>query len=62
MPSLQVDEQAIASPPLAVGVIAATNKGYVAQAHPEGRITFIDFEEGGVRTLTGFELADKVRQ
>ena len=34
--------------------------GYVAQQHPEGRITFIDLETGAPETLTGFELADRV--
>jgi len=58
--NLQVDYTKLASPPLATGVIAAANKGYVAQLHPEGRITFVDFASGEVRTLTGFELGAKV--
>jgi hypothetical protein len=56
----QVDFDKLASPPLATGIVAAANKGYVAQLHPEGRITFIDFATGEVRTLTGFELGAKV--
>jgi DNA-binding beta-propeller fold protein YncE len=60
MPSLQVDFIPLASPPLATGIVPAANKGYVAQEHPEGRITFVDLEQGSVRTLTGFELAAKV--
>ncbi|MBI3202335.1 MAG: hypothetical protein HYZ29_12405 [Myxococcales bacterium] len=56
----QVDFDKLASPPLATGIVAAANKGYVAQLHPEGRITFIDFASGEVRTLTGFELGAKV--
>lgn len=58
--NLQVDFVSLASPPLATGVVAAANKGYVAQQHPDGRITFVDFTNGSVRTLTGFELGAKV--
>jgi hypothetical protein len=58
--NLQVDFVKLASPPLSTGIVTAANKGYVAQLHPEGRITFIDFADGSVRTLTGFELGAKV--
>jgi hypothetical protein len=34
--------------------------GFVAQQHPEGRITFIDLVSGEPRTITGFELGSKV--
>ncbi len=60
MPSLQVDFIPLASPPLAVGIVAKAGKGYVAQQHPEGRITFVDLADGSARTLTGFELGAKV--
>lgn len=60
MPSLQVDFIPLASPPLSVGILAKAGKGYVAQQHPEGRITFIDLADGSARTLTGFELGAKV--
>jgi hypothetical protein len=60
MPSLQVDFIPLASPPLAVGILGKAGKGYVAQQHPEGRITFIDLADGSARTLTGFELGAKV--
>jgi len=64
MPSLRVDLIPLASPPLATGIVPAANKGYVAQEHPEGRITIIDFDSpgGAPRTLTGFELATRVTQ
>ena len=64
MPSLRVDLIPLASPPLATGIVPAANKGYVAQEHPEGRITIIDFDspDGAPRTLTGFELATRVTQ
>jgi hypothetical protein len=60
MPSLQVDRIDLSSPPIAVGLLPDFGVGYVAQQHPEGRITFIDLETGAPQTLTGFELADRV--
>lgn len=60
--NLQEDFVELASPPLegATGVVSAAGRGFVAQAHPEGRITFIDLETGAAHTLTGFELAAKI--
>jgi hypothetical protein len=54
----------LASAPLATGIVAAENKGYVAQEHPEGRITIIDFGEpgGSPRTVTGFELGSRTER
>lgn len=60
MPQLQVDVHALASPPLASGMVPAAGSGFVAQEHPEGRITFVKLADGKVRTLTGFELGAKV--
>lgn len=60
MPSLQVDRIELSSPPTAVGLLPELGFGYVAQQHPEGRITFIDLETAAPKTLTGFELADRV--
>jgi hypothetical protein len=72
MPSLVSTEVALASPPLAVGIVpgapvgsvdagaASPATGYVAQDYSEGRITFIDLSadgDGGARTITGFELS-----
>ena len=65
LPELQVDSITLKSPPLATGLVPTANRAFVAQEHPQGRITFIhltaqtndpDFE----RTLTGFELATRV--
>jgi hypothetical protein len=55
-----VDRYDLASPPVAVGVVDGANRAYVAQNHPDGRITFIDLTSGEARTLTGFELAARV--
>lgn len=60
LPSLQVDFVPLASPPLATGIVPDAGVGYVAQLHPEGRITFIELETGAARTLTGFELGARV--
>ena len=51
---------AVAIPLAWDGIVAGAGRGYVAQKHPDGRITFVDFKTGSVRTLTGFELASQV--
>lgn len=60
MPSLQIQTYSLASQPISAGIAAGADKGFVAQKHPDGRITFVDFNTGDVRTLTGFELASQV--
>jgi hypothetical protein len=59
-PSMQVQKIVLASPPIAVGVLAAANEGYVAQKNAEGRITFVALDSGQARTLTGFEIGASV--
>jgi hypothetical protein len=59
-PNLQVDFNSLSSEPLASGTVPGAHKGFVAQEHPEGRITFIDLIDGGEREITGFELSSKV--
>jgi hypothetical protein len=59
-PTLEVQRVGLASPPIAAGVVAAAGRGYVAQKHPEGRITFVTLDSGEARTLTGFELGSRV--
>jgi hypothetical protein len=69
MPSLQVMSFPLASAPIAVGIAAGAARGYVAQDHPEGRITFVDLSQSAcdaapqcvtARTITGFELGASV--
>lgn len=60
MPSLEVKKYDLASQPIAAGIVAGAQRGFVAQKHPDGRITFVDFTTGALRTLTGFELASQV--
>ncbi|HXU63285.1 MAG TPA: hypothetical protein VN962_16405 [Polyangia bacterium] len=59
-PTLNIQHIGLASPPIAAGVLAGTNEGYVAQKNPEGRITFIALDTGQARTLTGFEIGARV--
>jgi hypothetical protein len=69
MPSLQVLDYPLASPPIAVGIVAGADRGYVAQDYGEGRITFVDLSGQGcdaaapcgqARTITGFDLSARV--
>lgn len=60
MPQLMVERYPLASPPIAVGAVSGAKRAFVAQQHPEGRLTFIDLESGVARTLTGFELSSRV--
>lgn len=60
MPSLMVQRYPLASPPTAVGIVAGAKRAYIAQQHPEGRLTFVELDTGVARTLTGFELSSRV--
>jgi hypothetical protein len=60
MPELMVERYPLASPPIAVGAIPTAKRVFLAQQHPEGRLTFIDLESGVARTITGFELSSRV--
>jgi len=62
--TMQADFLALASPPAtaATGIVDNAHRGFVAQTHPEGRITFIDLETAHAHTITGFELAARILQ
>jgi hypothetical protein len=62
MPALVIDAVKLPSRPLpgATGIVPDAGVAYIAQAHPQGRITFIDLETGVPRTITGFEISAKV--
>lgn len=64
MPELTVDIFPLDSVPLpqASGLVPEANQAFVAQQHPDGRITFIDLDSRELHTLTGFELATQVGQ
>lgn len=59
-PTLLVDRIALPSRPLAVGILPEAGRGFVSQVHDEGRVTFVDLDDGEDKTVTGFELAGKV--
>jgi DNA-binding beta-propeller fold protein YncE len=56
----RVDFVALESPPVAAGVVPDAARAYIAQSHPEGRITFISLDTGELQSLTGFELAARI--
>jgi DNA-binding beta-propeller fold protein YncE len=62
--TLQEDLLELASPPAVggTGIVEQVGRGFVAQVHPEGRITFIDLETAQAHTITGFELAARIVQ
>jgi len=62
--TMQEDFVRLASPPVAAatGIVSQVKRGFVAQAHPEGRITFVDLESAQAHTITGFELAARIIQ
>jgi hypothetical protein len=62
--TMQEDYLPLASPPSpgATGIVEDVGRGFVAQQHPEGRITFIDLETARAHTITGFELAARILQ
>jgi hypothetical protein len=62
--TLQEDfvELASAPAPGATGIVEGAGRGFVAQTHPEGRITFVDLKTAQAHTITGFELAARILQ
>jgi hypothetical protein len=34
----------------------------VGQDHPDGRLSFIDWETGAVQSVTGFDLNSRIRE
>ena len=55
-----VEALGLGSPPEGAGYVATTQKIFVSQEHPSGRITFIA-GDGVVETLTGYVLNDAVK-
>ncbi len=55
-----VDNLVLGSPPTASGYSQGTNKVFIAQDHPAGRMTFIGVQDGMVKTVTGYALNDEI--
>lgn len=58
--TLIVNTLDLSSKPFAGGFAADTNKVFIAQDHPAGRMTFFDVYDETVRTVTGFNLNDEI--
>jgi dipeptidyl aminopeptidase/acylaminoacyl peptidase len=50
----------VGSPPVEIGNVPGTDRVYVSQDHPMGRLSFIDVRSGESRTVTGFELNSQI--
>jgi hypothetical protein len=59
--SFLVTETRLSSPPTSIGSVGLIKRVFVSQEHPDGRITFIDWETGDVQMVTGFELNSRIR-
>jgi hypothetical protein len=51
----------LGSPPISVGAVPRSKRVFVNQEHPDGRITFIDWDSNETRTVTGFALNSRIR-
>lgn len=60
LPGFRVDRLELPSRPLSSGIVMSARRAFVAQEHPEGRISFIGLDAGDRTTVTGFELGSKV--
>jgi hypothetical protein len=49
------------TPPISLGAVPASKRVFVNEQHPDGRITFIDWDTGQHQTVTGFELNSRIR-
>lgn len=58
--SFEVSPLILGSPPSSVGAVPSTMRVFVGQEHPEGRISFINWDTGAIESLTGFELNSRI--
>lgn len=58
--SFTVQDLALGSPPRSVGAVPSTARAFIGQEHPEGRITFVDWNTGSQQSITGFELNSRI--
>ena len=55
-----VDSLVLGSPPTAAGYALETDKVFIAQDHPAGRMTFMGVHDSSVKTVTGYNLNDDI--
>ena len=60
LPSLATSSTLLSAPPLASGILSNIQKGFVAQQHPSGRLSFCELETAKAQTLSGYELSADV--
>jgi YVTN family beta-propeller protein len=60
--SFIVDDFPLGSPPVSIAALADSKRMFVSQDHPEGRISFIQWETGAIESVTGFELNGRIVQ
>ena len=60
--SFLVDDYALGSAPLSLGIVPETSRAFVGQLHPEGRIGFLDWNTGDLVSVTGFELNGRISE
>jgi hypothetical protein len=60
--SFQMTPIDLGSRPTSVGAVPASERAFVGQEHPDGRISFIDWATSNIQTVTGFELNSRIRQ
>ncbi len=61
--SLLVDDFVMGSKPVSISALGKdSRKVFVSQTHPEGRLSFIDWESGAIDSVTGFELNGRIVQ
>ena len=60
--TLALRVEPLSAAPRALGFVGDGRFLYAQLAHPDGRLTFIDFTSGETRTATGFLIAERVRE
>jgi hypothetical protein len=59
--SFLVEKIRLGSPPISLGAVPSSERLFVNQEHPDGRITLIDWKTNEQRAVTGFELNSRIR-
>jgi 6-phosphogluconolactonase (cycloisomerase 2 family) len=60
--SFLIQDFPLGSPPNSIASLSGSRNVFVGQVYSEGRISFIDWVTGSVRTVTGFALNGRIQQ